>query len=267
MALTQAEVVGDSQSDAWLESLGTNCKGSRPRCVLLTDGCREAVAECLTRVIDRAEVGVSADDHWQPQGKRDTREVQLDKVLEGQREFVAYHHRQQLKEWWLAVRKDTAPTPSWDIVSSCLVSGRKGLLLVEAKAHFTELQKDDPCDAKGGNRRRIKCAMEEANTSLGELTGGVWRLSTRHHYQLSNRFAWAWKLASIGVPVVLVYLSFLNAEEMADQFRSQSDWRQTVIAYSKDVVDVSCWSETLDVGGTPLLPLIRVAEVPFYPVV
>lgn len=34
---------------------------------------------------------------------------------------------------------------------------------------------------------------------------------------MSNRFAWAWKLATMEVPVVLVYLGFLNATEMGDQ--------------------------------------------------
>ena len=28
---------------------------------------------------------------------------------------------------------------------------------------------------------------------------------------MSNRFAWAWKLADLGVPVVLVYLGFFRA--------------------------------------------------------
>lgn len=264
MAVRQAEVVGVNQRDAWFEALGKDSAGSRPRCVLLTDGIRGAVAKRLTGVVDRADVSVRAGDHWQPHGKRDTREVQLDKALTGQRGFVDYVRRQQLKDWWLAARKNTARTPNWDIVSGCVVSGRKGLLLVEAKAHAGELHKGDRCYAKGDNRRRIECAMEEANAGLSKATGGAWRLSTLHHYQLSNRFAWAWKLASIGVPVVLVYLGFLNAREMPDPlFRAQSDWRQTIMDYSKGVVDESCWSETIDVRGTPLLPLVRVAEVPF----
>ena len=39
----------------------------------------------------------------------------------------------------------------------------------------------------------------------------------RNHYSLCNRVAWAWKLAQLGVPVVWVYLGFLNATEMLDQ--------------------------------------------------
>ena len=34
---------------------------------------------------------------------------------------------------------------------------------------------------------------------------------------MSNRFAWAWKLASSSVPVVLIYLGFLRADEMRDK--------------------------------------------------
>lgn len=106
-------------------------------------------------MVARADVSVGAGDHWQPQGKRDTHEVQLDKVPKGQREFVAYDHRRQLKEWWLAVKKETAKTPTWDIVSSCMFSGRKGLLLVEAKAHASELQAGGRSGAEGDNRRKI----------------------------------------------------------------------------------------------------------------
>ena len=58
--------------------------------------------------------------------------------------------------------------------------------------------------------------MKEANAGLRKLPTGQWALSTRHHYQLSNRFAWSWKLAMLGVPVVLLYLGFLNAQDMQD---------------------------------------------------
>ena len=34
---------------------------------------------------------------------------------------------------------------------------------------------------------------------------------------MSNRFAWAWKLTELGIPVILVYPGLLNTEEMLDQ--------------------------------------------------
>ena len=46
---------------------------------------------------------------------------------------------QQLKEWWLK-RPLRANTPNWDLVSTCKIAGRDGLLLIEAKAHDRETQ-------------------------------------------------------------------------------------------------------------------------------
>ena len=92
------------------------------------------------------------------------------------------------------------------------------------------------------------------------MGGGLWRLSAEHHFQLANRFAWSWKLATLGVPVVLLYLGFLNAVEMKDRgspFEKDDDWRIALLEHCHGVIDVACWERTLDVGGTPLLPLIR----------
>ena len=106
----------------WLKKLGKDNRGSRPRCVLLTDGSREQVAERLTRVVCRPEVVVSSKDQWQPQGKSDVREAQLDKTLQSGVVLLSEAIRGQLKGWWLA---DNAPTPNWDIASTCTISGEK----------------------------------------------------------------------------------------------------------------------------------------------
>ncbi len=249
----------------WLKQLGKDNRGSRPRCVLLTDGSREQVAERLTRIVGRAEVLVSPEDQWRPAGKSDVDEAQLDKRLKGGAALVPETLRRQLNGWWLA---KNARTPNWDIASTCTVSGDKGLLLVEAKAYAGEIQDQDRCHASGANRQQIERALEQANAGLGQLTGGPWRLSTRSHYQLSNRFAWSWKLAALGVPVVLVYIGFLNAEEMrgdGEPFHSNDDWKNRMLEYCRGTVDETCWNGKLDVGGIPLLPLIRVVEQPLPP--
>ena len=56
----------------------------------------------------------------------------------------------------------------------------------------------------------------EADHALNGVLPG-WSLSRDSHYQLANRFAWAWKLADMGLPTILIYLGFLNAAEMKDQ--------------------------------------------------
>ena len=252
----------------WLKQLGKDNRGSRPRCVLLCDGSADRVAQRLTGVVCRPEVEVSAQDRWQPQGTGDMREAELNKAPEGGAILLSDAIRRQLREWWLAEGGGRSRTPSWDIASTCTVSSRKGLLLVEAKAHSKELSKGNRCGAGPANRERIESALEEANNGLLKVTGGSWRLSAEHNFQLANRFAWSWKLATLGVPVVLLYLGFLDAIEMVDRgspFGSDDDWRDTLREHCHGVIDAACWERTLDVGGTPLLPLIRTDVQPFAP--
>ena len=64
----------------WLNKLGKDDSGSRPRCVLLFDGSKDQVARRLTELVGRPEVESSAHDQWYPQGTVCVREAQLDKV-------------------------------------------------------------------------------------------------------------------------------------------------------------------------------------------
>jgi hypothetical protein len=43
---------------------------------------------------------------------------------------------------------------------------------------------------------------------------------------MSNRFSWAWKLCTLGYPIALVYLGFIDATEMPSLFRQDDDWAQ-----------------------------------------
>lgn len=137
---------------------------------------------------------------------------------------------------------------------------------MEAKAHRCELAREErgkprPSTENGWrNHERINSAIEQANAGLRSVTGGNWRLSRDDHYQLANRFAWSWKLAMLGVPVVLLYLGFLNAEEMAADgapFSTEDDWACALRYHARGIVDDSCWGNRLDVRGTPFWPLIR----------
>jgi hypothetical protein len=60
---------------------------------------------------------------------------------------------------------------------------------------------DDRCEAEEPNRTRIEAAIAEANSGWKALLGGV-SLSLGSYFQLSNQFAFAWKLAQLGTPVV-----------------------------------------------------------------
>ena len=259
----------------WWDQLGKDRRGSRPRCNLLVNDRKEEVARRLTQLIDIPDIEVSSNDTWLPLGKpvklpngkwdkSPASEAELDK--EGSP--LPCDIRAKLREWWLATGRNPK-TPSWDIASTCSIGGKQGLLLIEAKAHVAELApKSDRCGSSNDeNRAQIAKAISEANDGLHIATEGPWNLSRDHHYQLSNRFAWAWKLASLDVPVVLVYLGFLNSQDMAGQelFRSLEAWEQHVKEYGEGVVDNGSWGQRLNIGGTPFLPIIRTYDQPFYP--
>lgn len=260
---------GRRRSVNWLDKLGKDCQGSRPRCVLLTDGCREDVAKRLTKLIDFPGVSVSSNDKWRPCGKGSVEEAQLHKS-----DILPRVIRNELKNWWLAISKNTTTTPNWDIASTCTIEGDPALLLVEAKAHNKELdgsgkilsgsQRKNPNSRK--NYERIREAIEEANEGLKSATSGSWSLSSCSHYQLSNRFAWAWKLASLGKPVILLYLGFLKANEMTDRgasFSDGEDWERHLRNHCRGVVDSTFWGKNISIKGVPLIPLIRAKNQPF----
>lgn len=174
-------------------------------------------------------------------------------------QFLTAAQRQELVEWWLAVHRNMR-LPSWDIVGTCTIEGRSGLVLVEAKANAAELKPFDSCaSVNAENLNQIRHAITGAGDGLNDILPG-WSLRADSHYQLCNRFAWAWKLASMGVPVVLVYLGFLNADEMPDvgrSFVSLRDWTECVLAYAAGVVPPDVWERRLDVNGTPMRAVIR----------
>jgi hypothetical protein len=118
------------------------------------------------------------------------------------------HIWNQLENWWLAHPKG-ANTPNWDIALGCEIEGKPGLVLVEAKAHETELKEDGkvprPTDSQNSrdNHQRITAAIDQACEAMRHLAPGI-SISVKNCYQFSNRIAFAWKLATMGIPVALV---------------------------------------------------------------
>jgi len=239
-------------------------RGSRPRCVLFTDGPEAVVAERLTALVApfaRVEPGRHA---WQPKGWTDISEAKLGETPP----FLSPEQREIVSDWWLAVRHKRANTPNWDIVSQATISGREGLILVEAKAHANELHAEGKLKTiktNLDNHGKIGQAISVANNGLNSLLPG-WNIFRDTHYQLSNRFAWAWKLATLGIPVILVYLGFLNAEEMRDQgepFASAMKWEDCVRSHSNGIIPKSAWESRIVLSGGTLTPLIRSADIAY----
>lgn len=233
-------------------------RGSLLRCLLLMGQPADSVAAQLTDLVDLPNVVISSDNYWMPRGLKDYKET----TLLGSSHFLPSDKRRNLRNWWLQKPRGARVT-NWDIASTCTVEGMKGLLLVEAKAHNKELSeagKSQPTTSNSQlNHEQIKHSIAQANSGLNRVTPG-WALSHDSHYQLSNRFAWAWKLATLGVPVVLVYLGFLNAAEMLDQgqpFDSPESWQICIRSHAKNIVPEGAWERKLEIDDTPVWFLIR----------
>ena len=153
-----------------------------------------------------------------------------------------------LLAWWLAPH-GRGNTPNWDLAASCHIGGKPGLLLVEAKAHEHELNSNgkkpprktrskEPTPEAWQNHARIGSAIAEAQQFLCGVDQ-AFRISRDSNYQLSNRVAFAWKLASLGVPVILVYLGFVGDHGLSGScrwFRTAADWSQCFVRHASAVL-------------------------------
>lgn len=234
-------------------------RGSRPRCLLLTEGDDDQVASRLNALLAPAARIDPGRHIWAPRGFDAPREFELDRA----EAFLPAGLRRALRAWWLAVDSNTSRLPTWDLLATADIGGREGLVLLEAKAHQAELGAGGKPPNNPANDTRIAANIDEACVGLNAVSAG-WAISKRSHYQLANRFAWAWKLAHLGVPVVLVYLGFLGAEEMVDRGRpiaNDADWDRMMAAYGEGLVPESVWQAPLDIEGTPLIALRRTVQV------
>jgi hypothetical protein len=225
----------------------------------LTDGPADVVAHRLSELAAPAIID-PARHHWMPRGFAHPKEAKLGDALP----FLSSEHRKAVTDWWLSARRG-ANTPNWDIASTATIGGKEGLVLVEAKAHAPELKADGKAgEGRPENHACIDAACREASAALNDILPG-WNLSVSSHYQLCNRFAWAWRIAALGVPVVLVYLGFLRADEMRDQgvpFADAESWERLVRTHSAGILPATAWDQPISIGGTPFRAVIRSREVP-----
>lgn len=170
----------------------------------------------------------------------------------------------KLRTWWLAHERG-ANTPNWDLAVGCEVEGAPGLILVEAKGNVPELSSSGKrlsaaaSAASRENHAHIAAAIRHACDALGSKHAGV-AITRDSHYQMSNRMAFAWKLANLGIPTVLVYLGFLGDEGIADAgepFRDADHWTQVFEAYAGPVVPPELFERRLECGAAAMWVLVR----------
>lgn len=237
----------------------------------MTHGEPETVAARLTDLIEPFG-SVGPQDRWMPQGFDQLDEAELHKATR----LLNKDDCTRLREWWFAIFRGGRQTgPSFDIASTCTMTvanqRRPGILLVEAEAHDEELLSErngkalgpDASETSQRNHAHIAGCIAEACEGLNRCTELSWRLSHEHHYQMSNRFASAWKLASVGLPVILIYLGFTDSEEMSDcgkPFKCLDDWERLVRGHSAEFVPDAAWNRGWSVWGGAVIPLIRVCS-------
>ena len=210
----------------------------------------------LNQMLQPSEFFVPQSGRRMPTGWDDPDEARFGKHSEG---LIDRALDQQLMDWWL-VKSEGANVPNWDLACQALYHGnRRALVLAEAKAYVREFTESARGHGSGNeqNATRIAAAIEEAASDLSRHAPGV-RISSNAWYQFSNRIAWAWKLASLGVPTVLVYLGFTSDEGIApDLLKNDDHWRDVVISSTEHIFPPSLWERPLDVQGTPLWFLLR----------
>jgi hypothetical protein len=199
---------------------------------------------------------------WMPKGRDDGIEARLETF--GPLAMLDHPAWPALTKWWLR-HPAHANTPNWDIALSCEVEGTPGLILVEAKANIPELgvagkpQSMKASKNSMANHERIGRAIAEARAGLEPALPGI-SISRDSHYQLANRLAFSWKLATLGIPTVLLYLGFTGDEGIRDAgmpFDNDEHWQDVFGAHLKSVCPTAPLVGPVNVGAAPFWVLSR----------
>jgi hypothetical protein len=239
-------------------------RGSRKHVLDWTD--RPEFPLELLQLVAPVECRISPRSRWMPRGHGTPEEARLDTF--GPEALPHSPVWSTLRAWWL-VHERGANTPNWDIAAACEIEGTPGFILVEAKANVPELGVagkglDAAASAAStANHQRIGVAIQEACDALRGMSASV-AINRDSHYQLSNRIAFAWKLASLGIPTVLVYLGFVGDTGIADAgtpFADAAHWQTTFNSYASSIVPEDLFERRLDCGTAPTWLLVRSKRV------
>jgi hypothetical protein len=151
---------------------------------------------------------------------------------------------------------------------------------MEAKANLPELsaagkvirsprkkegedERREPSQKSRANHERICAAIAEAGRALAalELTTKFTAVS---HYQLANRLAFSWKLASLGIPVALTYLGFLGDRGIGNvglPFTDADNWHDTFKAHALPLICLETPEVSASKRGLPFWFAVRSRSV------
>lgn len=241
-----------------------NCfRGSRKHILNWVE--QEGFLSTLNSLLMSTGAVVGPNDWWKPKGFASHEESVL--VNESDLRIAGLLDWKEIVDWWLVHCKHESPKiPNWDLACTCSIEGSPGLILVEAKANENELDrkaKRPPSKTRESieNHDRIGYAIEEARASLEELLKEPCTISRDLHYQLSNRVAYAWKIARMGVPVVLMYIGFTGDTYFKDHLRDNSHWRRIFDGYIQGVLPQSMLETKMNCGKASMTMIVRTKPV------
>ena len=223
---------------------------SRKRIQILSESPK--YLQTINSLIKNTGAVVTADDIRRPDPPKNTKEFEL-------RNFLPHAFDEKLgkdiESFWLASVTKNTKTPEWDLISTCTLNGKKGILLVEAKAHRLEIEIERKPEKIaldfGKNFEKKKQNFIHINEDLNKSFPGI-DLSVEKCSQMSHHIAHAWWLASRGIPVVLLYLGFLNADEKKRRskrnYHSDEDWYQSFFSAAKVIGADKMIDKRIDCG-------------------
>ncbi len=211
----------------------------------------------FNNLLTGTSVSIMSSDSWAPNGYNSPDESQL-RDFEPFKKNCPVEHR-VITEWW---PKHPARSPVWDMVMTAKIGDKKGLILVEGKAHERELDRNGKHRVSNGsseskqNHEKIGRNIEDARRFLNQVMAGF-AISRDTHYQLSNRVAFAWKLAKEGIPTVLMYLGFLGDTFFQDFLQDNDHWQRVIGAYIDGVIPLLFPEKWIDCESSQMLMTFR----------
>lgn len=223
----------------------------------------------LQQLVATTGFTVPHDGLRQPRGRIDPSESTLTGTGAP---FLSASQKAVISEWWL-VHSRGSKLPTWDLVARARDGhGQPALILVEAKAHRTELKSDGKARAirksiaeqarSDANHEKIGAAIHGASAALRNSLPGI-AISRDASYQFSNRIAFAWKLASLGVPVALIYLGFIGDQSISpkEYIQSIDHWRTAFLEHVEPLFPWTGIEREISCGESSFWLLVRTLDV------
>lgn len=200
-------------------------KGSSKLLLDWTNQPKDKFVAALNNLMQMPDVKIGPEDWWCPDHDQHPKECQTGELPQG---VLTESIQKKVHLWWLPQGQERN-TPNWDFISSATIAEKSGLVIMEAKSHRHEFDTGAKRLNKGAsiqsqqNHRHIQQAIAQANNDLQSRYPAI-HITIDRHYQLANRIAYVWKFATLGIPVVLIFLGFIKDTEMDGYFQDKSDW-------------------------------------------